>query len=121
GFREFSHKRIDVYPAVLNRTEHVLGVKVDTKCEMKESYPDGTYKSFVVLMAKLLTKATIFNISQFKSPGVIYCGQEEEEAAIDIISTKYERYGNGVEAPEKLEIIKEKCNEIGHANSTGKL
>ncbi|CAG2112187.1 unnamed protein product [Medioppia subpectinata] len=56
GFREFSHRRVDLYPAVLNRTEHVLGVKVDTKCEMKESYPEATYKSFTVLIAKLLTK-----------------------------------------------------------------
>ncbi|CAG2114174.1 unnamed protein product, partial [Medioppia subpectinata] len=56
GFREFSHKRIDIYPAVLNRTEHLLGVKVDTKCEMKESYPEATYKSFTLLMAKLLSK-----------------------------------------------------------------
>ncbi|CAG2116530.1 unnamed protein product [Medioppia subpectinata] len=56
GFREFSHKRIELYPSLLNRTEHVLGVKVDTKCEMKESYPTATYKSFTVLLAKLLEK-----------------------------------------------------------------
>ncbi|CAG2115849.1 unnamed protein product, partial [Medioppia subpectinata] len=92
-YREFSHRRVDIYPAILNRTEHMLGIKVDTKCEMKESYPEAKYTSFT----------------------------EEEEAAIDIISAKYERYGNGVEAPEKLEIIKEKCNELGSTNSTGRL
>ncbi|CAG2106389.1 unnamed protein product [Medioppia subpectinata] len=48
GFREFSHRRVEIYPAILNRTEHMLGVKVDTKCEMKESYPDAQYKSFVM-------------------------------------------------------------------------
>ncbi|CAG2114627.1 unnamed protein product, partial [Medioppia subpectinata] len=53
--------------------------------------------------------------------GVIYCGREEEEVAVDIIIASYERYGNGVEAPEKLEIIKEKCNELGNTNGTGKL
>ncbi|CAG2117148.1 unnamed protein product [Medioppia subpectinata] len=56
GFREFSHKRIELYPAILNRTEHLLGVKVDTKCEMKESYPESTLKSYTVLMGRLLTK-----------------------------------------------------------------
>ncbi|CAG2114344.1 unnamed protein product [Medioppia subpectinata] len=56
GFREFSHRRIDIYPAMLNRTEHVLGVKVDTKCEMKESYPEATYQSSTVLLCKLLEK-----------------------------------------------------------------
>ncbi|CAG2106865.1 unnamed protein product [Medioppia subpectinata] len=56
GFREFSHRRIELHPAMLNRTEHVFGVKVDTKCEMKESYPAATYKSFTVLLAKLLEK-----------------------------------------------------------------
>jgi len=56
GFREFSHRRIELYPAILNRTELVLGVKVDTKCEMKESYPEATYKSFTVLLSKLIEK-----------------------------------------------------------------
>ncbi|CAG2119299.1 unnamed protein product [Medioppia subpectinata] len=56
GFREFSHRRVDIYPEVMNRTEHMLGVKVATKCEMKESYPEGTYKSYTVLIAKLVEK-----------------------------------------------------------------
>ncbi|CAG2118353.1 unnamed protein product [Medioppia subpectinata] len=54
--------------------------------------------------------------------GVINCSYEEEELSVDKLSPKYERLGNGVECPEKVELIMEKCKDLGSTNDTnGKL
>ncbi|CAG2106953.1 unnamed protein product, partial [Medioppia subpectinata] len=50
--------------------------------------------------------------------GVINCSFEEEELKVDKMAPKYERLGNGVECPQKVELIMEKCKEMGTTNDT---
>ncbi|CAG2111275.1 unnamed protein product, partial [Medioppia subpectinata] len=44
--------------------------------------------------------------------GAINCNFEEQELKVDKMIPKYERLGNGVECPEKVELILAKCKEM---------
>ncbi|CAG2107362.1 unnamed protein product, partial [Medioppia subpectinata] len=97
GFRESTRERISTFPSIVTRAEEHFGVKADDKCELGEKYPDTKYKSITVSLVK-------------------------EELSVDKMTPKYKRLGNGVECPEKVELIMEKCKDLGSTNDTnGKL
>ncbi|CAG2116846.1 unnamed protein product, partial [Medioppia subpectinata] len=100
GFKESTRERIAIFPSIVTRAEEHLGVKADATCELGKKYPDAKHKSITVSLVK------------------VFVNFEEDELKVDKMAPKYERLGNGVECPEKVELILEKCKEMGTTNDT---
>ncbi|CAG2115233.1 unnamed protein product, partial [Medioppia subpectinata] len=80
--------------------------KVNQLCKL----PDDTMVKYCELTnAKLKeTKAL-----RDRFLGVTYCGYDAEEAYYDNMLPTYERYGNGVECPANVDLLKDICRELG--------